>query len=109
MSTGYVRFFSTNGNVLAILRHTVSKCDFFGNEIGSDAMLTVVNPTDEPHRIVLDMGEVANSLPKGRIGEAVLNDSQCAVSLLTGREVSFEKGLVEIDIPPLEAEVFGAV
>jgi glycosidase len=68
MSTGFVRFFATNGNVLAILRHSVFGRDFFGREIGSDAVLTLVNPTSAPHRIVLDVGEVAGSFPGGRLG-----------------------------------------
>jgi glycosidase len=109
MSTGYVGFFATDGNVLGILRHSVLGCDFFGKETGSDAILTVVNPTDEPHRIVLDMGEVAGSLPIGRIGGAVLSGTQGAVSLLTGRRASLDKGLLVIDIPPLEAEIFGVI
>jgi len=83
--------------------------DYFGREIGSDAVLTVINPANAPHRIVLDMGEVAESLPRGRLGEAVLEDTQAVVNLMTGQEAPLTKGLIEITIPPLRAEFFGVV
>ena len=94
MSTGYVRFFSTDGSVLGILRHAADGRDFFGGEIGSDAVLTVINPMTEQRRIVAELGEISAGAGK-------------AVSLLSGLEISLEKGLVEIDIPPLCAEFFG--
>ncbi|MCL2111631.1 MAG: glycoside hydrolase family 13 protein [Clostridiales bacterium] len=109
LCTGHVWFFATDGNVLGILRHTVGGCDFFGKEIGSDAVLTVVNPTDRPHRIVLDLGEIAELMPDGRMGAAIRENTQGAVSLLTGREAALDKGLIEIDMAPLQADVFGVV
>ena len=109
MSTGCVRFFSTNGNVLGIFRHTVNGCDYFGKEIGADATLTVVNPTSEPHCIVFDLGEVYESLPAGHFGATDWTDARMAHSLLTNRVALFEKGLVEIDVPPHVAEIFRLV
>ena len=109
LSTGYVHFFSTNGNVLGILRHTVNNCDYFGRKIGSDAVMTVVNPTNEPHRVVVDVGEVADSLPKGLLGDALRDGTLVAVNLLTGKKAPLDKGLLIIDIPPLVAEIYGVI
>ncbi|MDR2035659.1 MAG: glycoside hydrolase family 13 protein [Coriobacteriales bacterium] len=107
MSTGFVRFFGTNGKVVGILRHTVLGRDYFDCEIGSDAVLTVVNPTDAVQRIVIDVGEVADDLPRGPIGEAVLGDTLVAVSLLTGFEAPLEKGLIALDVAPYGVEILG--
>ena len=106
MSTGEARFFSTNGNVLGILRHTVNGCDAFGRGIGAAAVLTVVNPTEEPHRIVFDFGELSGALPEGSFDGAVWESLHPDAGDLTGRGAVFEKGLAEIDIPPLGVEIF---
>jgi len=70
MSTGYVRFFSTDGSVLGILRYAKDGKDFFGAAIGTDAVLTIINPVNEPRRIVIELED-----------------------------------LIEIDMPPLSAEI----
>ena len=114
MGTGEARFFSTNGNVLGILRHTVDGRDVFGREIGAAAVLAVVNPTEAPHRIVFDFGELAGELPEGSFDGAVwesmhLDEGEGKLldeGLLPGRGAVFEKGLAEIDIPPLGVEIF---
>ena len=101
MSTGNVRFFSTDGSVLGVLRYTTDRRDFFGTEIGSDAVLTVVNPVKDQRRIVIELDEI--------YGEPYTQYSTAAASLLTGLETPFEKGLIEIDMPPLSADIFGFV
>jgi len=93
MSTGEVRFFSANGFILAILRYAADGSDHFGNKIKEPgSILTVINPTNEQHRIVLDLGEEMNS--------------KMAENLFTSRVLPLEKGLIEIDMPPLLAEFY---
>ena len=101
MSAGDVRFFSTDGSVLGILRHTSDGRDFFGRETPACAVLTVINPMDEPRRIVFELDEV-NDLLKADEGAG----PPAAVSLLTGMKVPLNEGLAEIDIPPITAEIF---
>ena len=106
MSTGEVRFFSTDGNVLGVFRHTLNGCDSFGRKIGTAAVLTVVNPTDEPHRIVFDFGEIFDTMAPGSFDEAVWKSTRSVDSLLTERVAVLERGLVEIDMPPFGVEIF---
>ena len=106
LCTGAVSFFSTNGNVLGILRYTVDGRDYFGKNIGLSAILTLVNPTDEKHRIVLDLEEVWDTAAYDDSNGNGLSGIQTIQSLLTERKAAFEKGLVEIDMPPLEAGIF---
>ena len=97
MKTGDIRFFSTDGDVLGLLRYSVGGYDFFGAVIEPDAVLTVINPKKEPRRIVFELNEVL---------EHIGTDPPAATSLLTGLEAPLEKGLVEIDMPALSAEIF---
>ncbi|MCL1847282.1 MAG: glycoside hydrolase family 13 protein [Coriobacteriia bacterium] len=107
LCTGHVLFFSTNGNVLGILRHTVCGRDFFGKRIGPSVVLTVVNPTSEPHRIVFDFADLLSSIPHDADRDLFPENAAEIRSLLTERRVLLEKGLVEIDMPPLSVEIFG--
>jgi len=84
LKTGDVRFYSTNGSVLGILRYAADT---------SDAVLTVINPKKEPRRIVIELDEVRE-------------DVLTALSLNTGRVLTLEKGLIEIEMPALNAEIF---
>jgi len=104
MSTGDVRFYSTDGSVLGILRYTTDGHDFFGGDMEDDAVLTVINPTGEPRRLVFELGDVPEqSRPLQPIKSTV---PVIGVSLLTGLEISLDHGLAEIDMPPLGAEIF---
>ena len=93
MSTGEAMFFSANGNILAILRYAKEGFDHFGKKIDEPgAVLTIINPTKEQHRIVLDLGEEMHS--------------RAAENLFTSRVLPLEKGLIEVDMPPLQADLF---
>jgi len=114
MSTGFARFFATNGKVLGILRHTVRGCDFFGNKMDSDAVLTLVNPTDEAQRIVLDMPECDKGTvrfchdDKGTVRFCHNpEDSLVAASLLSDSEILLDNGLMEVNMLPCSVEIFG--
>jgi glycosidase len=106
LRTGHVRFFSTDGNILGILRYAMDGRDYFGREIGRDAILTVVNPSAAPRRIVFDLGEVYETLPPEEDDEALRKSAWEAVSLRSGDALPLLRGLIEIDMPPHEAEVF---
>jgi glycosidase len=93
MSTGDVRFLSANGFIFAILRYAEKGLDHFGKEISEeDAILTVVNPTGETHRIVLDLGE----------------EMRCKMeeNMFTSRVIKKKKGLIEIEMPPVHVDLF---
>ena len=75
--------------------------DFFGKDMEADAVLTVVNPTIEPRRIVFELDVLRGAGPSG------VASPDKAVSLLTGIEAPLMSGLVEINILPLSAEIFG--
>ena len=95
LSTGDIRFFTTDGSVLGILRFSNNGRDFFGDEIPAEAVLAVVNPVNERRRIVIELDELEHS------------GNGSAVSLLTGLETPINEGLAEIDIPPISAEIYG--
>ena len=102
MQTGHVLYYSTNGNVFAVLRYIFSA----DSEADRDAVLTVVNPCDTAHRIVIDLTQEEECLPLSHL--EIIRDFReiSAKSELTGYSVSIEKGLLDISIGPLEAEIF---
>jgi glycosidase len=106
LSTGHVLFYSTNGNVLGILRYTANGRDAFGNVLGGDAILAVVNPTGMPHRIVIDMAQEKECLPLEHHRLFQQTRTTGIRSLITGRFVPMEHSLLEISIEPLTAEIF---
>jgi glycosidase len=106
LSLGEVLFYSTNGNVLGILRWTADNKDAFGNPAENGAILTVINPTLSAHRIVIDLTEEKECLTTQHNQIFRERIWKVASSLLTDREVSLNAGLLDISIPPLEAEIF---
>jgi len=114
MSTGDVRFFATDGSALGILRHANDGKDFFGKELPAEAVLTVINPMREPRRIVIELNELCNDVysvtnlttTKPEMTNELSFCKGAAVGLIYGRDLPVKKGLVEIDIPPLNAEIF---
>ncbi|MDR1797689.1 MAG: glycoside hydrolase family 13 protein [Clostridiales Family XIII bacterium] len=107
LQAGHVLYYSTNGNVIGVLRYTHDGKDAFGGEMEPDVVLTVVNPTAEAHRIVIDLTQEKECQPREH-REAFLSTRWKQARSLTeeGHAFSLEAGLFEIEIGPLSAEMF---
>jgi hypothetical protein len=69
-------------------------------------VLTVVNPTGEVHRIVIDFTQEKEGQPLRHLDTMRASHGLSATSELTGRSLAMEQGLLDISIGPLEAEIF---
>ncbi|MDR0854571.1 MAG: glycoside hydrolase family 13 protein [Clostridiales Family XIII bacterium] len=106
LSVGEVLFYATDGNVLGILRWTADNKDAFGNFAENGAILTVINPTTEAHRIVIDLTQERECLTMAHRQIFEERKWKTAKSLVTDREAFLHAGLLDISIPALEAEIF---
>ena len=106
LQTGHALFYSTNGNVLGILRYTMDGKDAFGETVGKDAVLTVVNPTAESHRIVIDLAQEKELQPHAHLEAFLRLRGKVAKSLISDRVVPLLSGLCEIEMAPVSAEFF---
>jgi glycosidase len=113
MQTGEALFYSTDRDVIGIFRYCIEDRDAFGRAAKSEALLTVVNPANTPHRIVFDLYAENDCLTLAH--SAILTKLRWnrAVSLLTNsgggtaaRAIDISDGLVDIFIPPRTAEIF---
>jgi glycosidase len=102
MQRGHALYYSTNGNVFAVLRYL----SYDPDETERDAVLTVVNPTGEVHRIVIDFTQEKEGQPLRHLDSMRASHGLSATSELTGRSLAMEQGLLDIRIGPLEAEIF---
>ncbi|MDR0519146.1 MAG: glycoside hydrolase family 13 protein [Clostridiales Family XIII bacterium] len=55
LRSGGALFYSTNGDVIGVLRYCLNGVDAFGAPAVDEMLLTVVNPDPEPRRIVIDL------------------------------------------------------
>ncbi|MDR0876082.1 MAG: glycoside hydrolase family 13 protein [Clostridiales Family XIII bacterium] len=102
MQGGAALYYSTDGNVFAVLRYMA----FDADEDVRDAVLTVVNPTEISRRIVIDFTQEKEGQPRESL-EAIRNcHGISATSEFTGQTIATEQGLIDISIGPLEAEIF---
>ncbi|MCL2493807.1 MAG: glycoside hydrolase family 13 protein [Clostridiales bacterium] len=106
LQTGYALFYSTNGNVLGILRYTMDGKDAFGETVSKDAVLTVVNPTAESHRIVIDLAQEKELQPLAHREAFLRLRGKVAKSLISDRTVPLLSGLCEIEMAPVTADFF---
>ena len=106
LQSGHVLFYSTNGNVLGILRYTMDGKDAFGEAVSDDAVLTVVNPTTESHRIVIDFAQEKELQPLAHREAFLRLRGKAAESLISDRVIPLMSGLLEIDVAPVSAEIF---
>jgi glycosidase len=103
MQTGHALYYSTSGGVFAVLRYMTYK----DNDGGArDAVLTVVNPSDAAHRIVIDFTQEKEGQPLRHLEAIRKCHGISATSELSGRVIAVEQGLVDIRIGPMEADIF---
>jgi glycosidase len=109
MGTGKALFYSTNGNVVGVLRYNLGGRDAFGNEVENRVILTVVNPSVRSHKIVIDLHQEKECMDSESL--ALFRDTawKRADSLLTDSSIGIKGGLLEIALPPYTTEIFGLV
>ena len=100
MNTGYASFLAINSCVLGVLRYTVGGRDRFGRVIGADAVLTLVNPTDAPQQIYID-------LPAAQDATADLLREARVARCLTGEiDTELEAGQLTLTLEPCSTGIF---
>jgi glycosidase len=128
LRTGRALYYSTNGNVIGILRYCLGGADAFGAPAVDEMLLTVVNPDAEQRRIVIDLRaekeclrfmdlafmcalelthaeRLLSSCGSGAVPRADTagNDSDPDPD---ARTIPITQSLLDISVPPLCAEVF---
>jgi glycosidase len=106
LAGGEVSFYATVGGMLGILRQTVRGENAFGGAAAAGATLTVVNPSREPKRMVVDLHrEVECMAEKDR--ELFSNmEWKRATGLLSGTSFEAIEGLFEIEMDGLSGDIF---
>jgi glycosidase len=106
LRTGHALFYATNGNVLAVLRHALDGTDAFGKVIAPGAVLTIINPTNESHRIVIDLTEEKQCQTAEQRERFVRTAWTHAKSLVSDCVTPLSDDMFEIEIAPVTAELF---
>jgi glycosidase len=106
LAVGGVRFYATIGGVLGIMRCTACGEDVLGRDAERSIVLTVVNPSAESKRIVVDLRHSDDC--KADEAEEIFHGDEWtqAVSAFTGKRLEAEAGLFEIEMGPLEGDIF---
>jgi glycosidase len=123
LRTGGALYYSTNGDVIGVLRYCFGGEDEFGAPAEDEALLTVVNPGNDAHRIVIDLCAEKEGLSYGKWKLMSGREWNRAVRLLrcaddaddsargdaaaeVPRELPITDALIDISIPPRTAEIF---
>ncbi|MCL2324546.1 MAG: glycoside hydrolase family 13 protein [Actinomycetia bacterium] len=100
LATGYASFLAINSCVLGVLRYTADGRDRFGRTVGADALLMLVNPTDAPQQVAIDLSVVLD-------GSAdILRQATTARDLTGEVDAELEAGWLTITLEPCSAQVF---
>ncbi|MEG2625608.1 MAG: glycoside hydrolase family 13 protein [Christensenella sp.] len=100
LKTGNCVFYAQGEDTIGILRYCIDGEDAFSNPAADGIYLTLVNRSNEPHSIAIDL--FANEeLAQGKHTAAFRElDFERAVCVLTNEVYSVNEGLVEAAIPP---------
>jgi glycosidase len=109
LSTGKSIFYSTNGNVLGILRFSIYGEDAFGAVMQDRAILFLFNPRQESHRIVIDLFAEKDCLAEADRVVFEERNWKLGKSMVSGDEFGFEAGLLEVELPPLGVEILDLI
>lgn len=63
LQTGYALYIAVNDHVLGILRFIVGEKDVFGEKAGDQALLLLVNPSDERQNVAFDLSSKKEGIP----------------------------------------------
>jgi glycosidase len=112
LRTGSALYYSTNGDVIGLLRYCLGGEDAFGAPAKDEMLLTVVNPDPEPRRIVIDLHAEKECLSfesLALIRALEPNRAARLLSSVTGGaplDIPITSGLLDLSVPPLSAEIF---
>ncbi|MDR1042873.1 MAG: glycoside hydrolase family 13 protein [Clostridiales Family XIII bacterium] len=128
LRTGHALYYSTNGDVIGILRYCLGRVDAFGAPASDEMLLTVVNPDAEPRRMVIDLHAEKECLSfmdlafmcALELTQAVRLLSSCGSSASScadaavsdtgsptdAQTIPITQGLLDISVPPYCAEIF---
>jgi glycosidase len=130
LRTGHALYYSTNGDVIGILRYCLGRVDAFGAMAADEILLTVVNPDAEPRRIVIDLRAEKECLSFMDLAFICALELTRAVRLLSScgssasasscasaagsdpdsptdaQSIPITQGLLDISVPPYCAEIF---
>jgi hypothetical protein len=114
LRTGWSCFQSTNGNIFAIMRYVLEEKDAFGNKAEDAVIITIANPSETMHRIVLDMSVEKSCIPRTHTDlfrtlrweyAQILLDSSGAEETVETR-TPIKDGLLDISVPPMCAQMY---
>jgi glycosidase len=114
LQTGHAAFYSTNGNVLGVLRFVLGGQDAFGVPGEDEAVIMVCNPSPVSHRIVIDLRADKECMTEKQI-EAMRSIYWEKAVPLSGFDpdsapvIPIHGGLLEITLSPHEAMFYGLV
>jgi hypothetical protein len=106
LAGGEVCFYATVGGMLGILRYTVCGEDAFGRAAAAGATLTVVNPSRELRRMVVDLHREGECMTEKDRERCVTMDWKRAEGVLSGRSFEAIEGLFEIEMDGVSGDVF---
>jgi glycosidase len=112
LRTGEALYYSTNGDVIGVLRYCLGGTDAFGAPAADEMLLTVVNPDPEPRRIVIDLRAEKECLSFENLALIRALEPGRAVRLLSScggtdrQSIPILSGLLDVSIPPYCAEIF---
>jgi glycosidase len=115
LRTGEALYYSTNGDVIGVLRYCLGGTDAFGAPAADEMLLTVVNPDPEPRRIVIDLRAEKECLSFENLALIRALEPGRAVRLMSScggtdrQSIPIMSGLLDVSVPPYCAEIFEIV
>ncbi|MDR1953171.1 MAG: glycoside hydrolase family 13 protein [Clostridiales Family XIII bacterium] len=106
LQTGSAIFYSTNGNVLGILRFNLGGADAFGRPATDRAIFMACNPSEQAHRIVIDLRAEKECLTREYMDIFRSLEWRKAVGLTNDETIEIKGGLLDIALPPLRANIY---
>lgn len=105
LKTGYVSFYALTADLVGVLRYCINGLDAFGNETSDEALLTVVNRSDQKQKIVVDLYAEAECMAQEHVAFFREMELTEAKSLLSSASFSINEGLLEMEIEPKNMEL----
>lgn len=105
LKLGHCAFYAHSADMMAILRYCVNGRDAFENEVDDEVILTVVNRTDRPEKIVIDLFSEEECITADQLSffrEVELTE---AISLITPERYTISEGLIEVTAAPHETKI----
>jgi hypothetical protein len=102
LRTGGALYYSTNGDVIGVLRYCLGGRDAFGAPAADEMLFTVVNPDPEPRRIVIDLRAEKECLSFENLALIRALEPRRAMRLLSSCGGDFSPGDQTAGLPPCD-------